>query len=109
MILKDLLSQKDVIYELQPTGLTLKTQILPQYLKPLGYSTHAVGKYVSLCFEILYDRDLNLLLRWHLGFCKWAYTPTERGFDTFRGFYTANEDYFSHTRNLFMKKNVTGL
>jgi len=43
-----------------------------------GYATHLVGK-------------------WHLGYCKWSYTPTYRGFDTFYGFYNYGEDHFSHT------------
>jgi hypothetical protein len=34
--------------------------------------------------------------KWHLGFFKWAYTPTFRGFDSFVGFYSGGEDYFSH-------------
>ncbi|KAK7483551.1 hypothetical protein BaRGS_00025225 [Batillaria attramentaria] len=52
--------------------------ILPETLKSLGYATHAVGK-------------------WHLGFCNWRYTPTYRGFDSFYGFYNAEEDYYNHT------------
>ena len=43
-----------------------------------GYATHIVGK-------------------WHLGYNKWAYTPTYRGFDTFYGFYNYGEDHFTHT------------
>ena len=35
--------------------------------------------------------------RWHLGFCKKEYTPTERGFDSFLGFYNAAEDYYTHS------------
>ena len=31
--------------------------------------------------------------------CKWEYTPTYRGFDTFYGYYNAAEDYFAHTCN----------
>lgn len=35
-----------------------------------------------------------LLRRWHLGFCRWQYTPTYRGFDSFLGFYTGAQDYY---------------
>ena len=34
--------------------------------------------------------------QWHLGFYKWDYTPTFRGFDSFVGFYSGGEDYFTH-------------
>ncbi|OWF52332.1 arylsulfatase B-like [Mizuhopecten yessoensis] len=51
---------------------------LPQYLKKLGYETHAIGK-------------------WHLGFCKWECTPTYRGFDSFYGFYQGQEQYYNRT------------
>ncbi|XP_069103673.1 arylsulfatase B-like isoform X1 [Argopecten irradians] len=53
-------------------------KFLPQYLKKLGYETHAIGK-------------------WHLGFCNWNCTPTYRGFDTFYGYYQGQEDYYTRT------------
>lgn len=65
------------IHAPQPTGLPLDIKILPQYLKDYGYRTHIVGK-------------------WHLGFCKAAYTPTRRGFDSHFGFWAGHEDYFTH-------------
>ncbi|XP_057307731.1 arylsulfatase B-like isoform X1 [Hydractinia symbiolongicarpus] len=65
----------------QPWGVGLKEKFLPQYLKKLGYSTHAVGK-------------------WHLGFFAKEYTPTYRGFDSFYGFYSGKADYWYHAVNL---------
>ncbi|XP_068703524.1 arylsulfatase B-like [Montipora capricornis] len=59
-------------------GLPLNFTTLPQKLKESGYATHIVGK-------------------WHLGYNKWEYTPTYRGFDTFYGYYNAQEDHYSHT------------
>ncbi|XP_070548913.1 arylsulfatase J-like isoform X2 [Ptychodera flava] len=60
-----------------PTGLPSDIPILPRKLRNLGYSTYMVGK-------------------WHLGYCKSAYTPNERGFDKFYGYYLASEDYYTH-------------
>ena len=60
-------------------GLPLNETTLPTLLKRQGYATHAVGK-------------------WHLGYFKWDYTPTFRGFDSFLGYYEGAEDYFDHTR-----------
>ncbi|XP_069983032.1 arylsulfatase I isoform X1 [Penaeus vannamei] len=71
--------QRIVIYAAQPAGLTLNATLFPERLKELGYNTHIVGK-------------------WHLGFCNWAYTPTYRGFDTFYGYYKAQDGYFSHSQ-----------
>ena len=36
--------QHSVILAAQPYGLGLNETLLPQYLKELGYATHAVGK-----------------------------------------------------------------
>lgn len=68
--------QHESLPPMMPTGLSTKYKLLPQQMKEAGYSTHAVGK-------------------WHLGFCAWEYTPTRRGFDSFFGFYSHSEDYYS--------------
>ncbi|KAL1441162.1 hypothetical protein MTO96_008896 [Rhipicephalus appendiculatus] len=59
-------------------SLSLSVQLLPQWLKRLGYTTHMVGK-------------------WHLGYSSLEYTPTWRGFDTFFGYYNGASYYFNHT------------
>lgn len=59
-------------------GLPLHFETLADLFKAADYQTHAVGK-------------------WHLGYAKWEYTPTFRGFDTFYGFYRGGEDYFAHS------------
>ena len=69
-------------YVIDPTGvdygLDLNETTLPQLLRDrAGYRTHAVGKY-------------------HLGMARWAQTPTFRGYDSFHGFYSGGQDYFTH-------------
>lgn len=72
--------QNGVIGAQEKKHIPENVQTLPERLKSVGYATHMVGK-------------------WHLGFCKWKYTPTGRGFDSFMGFYTGAQDYYKHTRN----------
>ncbi|CAH3014965.1 unnamed protein product [Porites evermanni] len=70
--------QHFVIFAAQPYGLPLKEVTIAQYLKALGYKTHAVGK-------------------WHLGYFTKEYTPLYRGFDSFFGFLGSKEDYWDHS------------
>ena len=59
-------------------GLNLNETTLPQLLRDRGgYSTHHVGKA-------------------HMGMSSWNYTPTFRGYNSFHGFYTGGQDYFTH-------------
>lgn len=58
--------------------LNLSYTLLPGYLRKLGYSTHAVGK-------------------WHLGQNVLAALPTGRGFDTYYGYWSGAEDYITHS------------
>jgi arylsulfatase A-like enzyme len=58
-------------------GLPLNETTMAEKFQEAGYETHASGK-------------------WHLGFYKWEMTPTFRGFNSFVGFYSGGEDYFTH-------------
>ena len=59
------------------TALDIRYKMLPALLKPMGWSTHALGK-------------------WHLGWLFRNYTPTWRGFDTFYGSSGNTGDYWYH-------------
>eukprot|EP00004_Rigifila_ramosa_P008921 TRINITY_DN20393_c0_g1_i1.p1 TRINITY_DN20393_c0_g1~~TRINITY_DN20393_c0_g1_i1.p1 ORF type:complete len:622 (+),score=105.41 TRINITY_DN20393_c0_g1_i1:254-1867(+) len=61
---------------MSPFGLPAKYQTLPQTLKDLGYHTAAVGK-------------------WHLGYSKSEFLPTNRGFDSFAGTLNGGCDYWT--------------
>ena len=50
---------------------------MAELFRDSGYRTAAVGK-------------------WHLGYAAWEYTPTGRGFETHRGYFQGEGDYFTH-------------
>ena len=69
-------------YVIDPAGVTyglnLNETTLPSLLRDrAGYDTHAVGKY-------------------HLGMAAWNQTPTFRGYNSFHGFYSGGQDYYTH-------------
>lgn len=73
----------------EPSGVPLTEQLLPQYLRELGYSTKAVGK-------------------WHLGFFRKEYTPLYRGFDSHFGYLTGIVSYYDHILSEeYFHKSVT--
>ncbi|CAG0924779.1 unnamed protein product, partial [Notodromas monacha] len=84
--------EHSVILETEPWGLGLDEILLPEYLAPLGYTRHIVGK-------------------WHLGFFQKEYTPTYRGFQTHFGYWSGKHDYWSHFSEKYISNNffMTGL
>lgn len=70
--------QHEVILPSAPWGVPLKYKMLPAYLEDKGYKTHLIGK-------------------WHLGFFMDEYLPTKRGFHTFYGYLSDQENYYDRT------------
>ena len=69
--------EDDVIVDGQSCDLALNLRTIADHFQRAGWNTSAYGK-------------------WDAGMTVWGSTPSCRGFDHFRGFYGAGEDYFSH-------------
>jgi arylsulfatase B len=67
-----------VITNGHPVALRLNESSVGEHFKALGHRTHAFGK-------------------WDCGYHTKMHTPTFRGFDTFVGYYNADEDYNTHS------------
>jgi arylsulfatase B/arylsulfatase I/J len=67
-----------VIVDGQDTDMPLNLRTIADHFQRGGWNTSAYGK-------------------WDAGMTTWGSTPTCRGFDHFRGFYSAASDYFTHT------------
>jgi arylsulfatase B/arylsulfatase I/J len=66
-----------VITNGQPSDLPMNLLTIGDHFSRAGWNTSAYGK-------------------WDAGMTAWGSTPACRGFDHFRGFYAADEDYFTH-------------
>ncbi|KAJ9456098.1 Arylsulfatase [Diplonema papillatum] len=59
-------------------ALPLENVTVAELLSEKGYSTHMIGK-------------------WHVGYASWKNTPLGRGFNSFRGIFQQEVDYYTHT------------
>ncbi|ELT97571.1 hypothetical protein CAPTEDRAFT_178894 [Capitella teleta] len=84
--------QHSIIWAAQPNALPKELPTLADKLREEGYANHIVGK-------------------WHLGFYKEEYVPTNRGFDSFYGYLTGSEFYYNKTYCLAQinRSDVCGL
>ena len=69
--------QHGIIWPSQANALPKNETTIANKLKESGYSAHMVGK-------------------WHIGFYRQEFIPTQRGFDSFFGYLIGGEDYYTN-------------
>ena len=62
----------------------------------LDSSVHFYCLTVTVCHCVIAGYETHLVGKWHLGFHKWPYVPTRRGFKSSYGYWDGAEDHFSH-------------
>ena len=84
-------------------GMPLNETTIADHFLRAGFRTHAIGKWCCCCCLCCCNRShhhrccsLRVSRDRHAGFYNDASTPTFRGFESFYGFYTGGEDYFTH-------------
>lgn len=81
--------QDNIIYALEPRGLNLGEELLPEKLSKVGYDTIGIGK-------------------WHLGHFQESYCPWKRGFDHYFGNMLSGgnqESYVQNSEEWFVRSN----
>jgi hypothetical protein len=76
------------------------------YISPVLVSFSRINLATLMYFAVLVATYyVHFMHRWHLGFCKREYLPTNRGFDTHFGYWNAAEDYYTKyvSRDRFYK------
>ena len=92
--------QSGVLKPEKPYGLSLNETLLPQRLAALtatrGLTNDASDEYHDQPEQPEQHWQSHAIGKWHVGYCKYAYTPTFRGFQSFFGYYNGGEDYYTH-------------
>jgi len=72
----------------QPTGLDARETTLAERFQARGYATAMIGK-------------------WHLGFARRSWLPSNRGFDSFFGYCLGAQDYYRHESGEWLEGSIS--
>ena len=89
--------QQYVIRSMAAYGMPLDVQTIPEHLRHAGYTTHLLGSvhiYLHHSYQNVEVLKQSSNSKWHLGYFDPAYTPNNRGFDSFIGYYGDKEEYY---------------
>eukprot|EP00116_Pleurobrachia_bachei_P005189 sb/3465451/ len=71
------------------------------------YEDRGVPTHIPMLPSRLPNHDSHVIGKWHLGFSRPSFLPTNRGFDSFYGYYSGHITYFGHD-NLSSKNENRG-